>query len=278
MKNLKNLRDSKRCLERLDKIIASTGRFSRREVKALIRQGRVVIHCRPDFFPDFLPDSEEVIVPKSAEEKFDPEKILIAVDGEPLCFRRFTWVMLYKPAGVLSATEDGQSQTVLDLLPEDLQRQKLFPVGRLDRDAEGLLLLTNEGKLAHDLLSPRHHVDKVYAVRTAGRLTEDDCQAFASGIILKDGKDRKNKKDSEKLFQCLPAKLKIISAQDTGSEALVTIQEGKFHQVKRMFATCGKPVRYLQRVKMGNLTLDPALRPGEFRFLTPKEQELLRNF
>ena len=234
--------------QRLDKIIASTGKFSRREVKALVRQGLVLVDGR---------------LAASAEEKADPETTEIMVNGELLTYRQYTWVMLNKPAGYLSATEDGRGKTVLDLLPEELQRQNLFPVGRLDKDTEGLLLLTNEGGLAHDLLSPRHHVDKVYYVRTAGTLTEEDCRAFAEGMALSD-------------FRCLPAELEILSA-GTESEALVTLREGKFHQVKRMLAQRGKPVLYLKRVKMGNLTLDPALARGEYRYLTEEELQALRN-
>ena len=233
---------------RLDKIIAASGKYSRREVKLLVRQGRVLVDGMPA---------------RSPEDKVDPESAEIAVNGEVLPYRRYTWLMLHKPAGVLSATEDGRGKTVLDLLPPELQRQGLFPVGRLDKDTEGLLLLTNEGGLAHDLLSPRHHVDKVYYVRTAGTLTEEDCRAFAAGMALSD-------------FQCLPAELEILSA-GTESEALVTLREGKFHQVKRMLAQRGKPVLYLKRVKMGNLTLDPALARGEYRYLTEEELQVLRN-
>ena len=154
---------------------------------------------------------------------------------------------------------------MLDLLPQDLRRQGLFPVGRLDKDTEGLLLLTNEGGLAHDLLSPRHHVDKVYYARVAGRLTEEDCRAFARGITLEDG------------LACMPAGLEILSAGQE-SEAHVTLREGKFHQVKRMLASRGKPVTYLERVRMGNLTLDESLPRGKYRFLTPEEVECLRKF
>ena len=236
--------------QRLDKIIASTGRFSRREVKLLVRQGRVLVDGVPA---------------RSAEDKADPETAEIVVDGEPLAWRRHTWLMMNKPAGVLSATEDGRGKTVLDLLPEELRRRELFPVGRLDKDTEGLLLLTNEGGLAHDLLSPKKHVDKVYYARTAGELEEADCRAFAAGMVLGDG------------LECLPAGLEILSAGAGGSEALVTLREGKFHQVKRMLAARGKPVLYLKRMKMGNLTLDPALEPGEYRFLTEEEVALLRN-
>ena len=236
--------------QRLDKIIASTGKFSRREVKNLIRQGRVLVDGVP---------------PRSAEEKADPEAAEIVVNGEALAYRRYTWLMLNKPAGYLSATEDGRGPTVLDLLPQELQRQGLFPVGRLDKDTEGLLLLTNEGGLAHDLLSPKHHVDKVYYTRVAGRLTEEDCRAFAAGMTLGDG------------LVCMPAGLEILSAGEE-SEAHVTLREGKFHQVKRMLAARGKPVLYLERVKMGNLTLDRDLPRGSFRFLRPEELESLQNF
>ena len=157
---------------RLDKIIAAGGRYSRREVRQLIRQGRVLVDGVPARAP---------------EDKVDPESAEILVNGERLCYRRFTWLMLHKPAGVLSATEDGRGETVLDLLAPELRCQGLFPVGRLDKDTEGLLLLTNEGGLAHDLLSPRHHVDKVYYARTDGMLDEEDSRAFAAGMTLGDG-------------------------------------------------------------------------------------------
>ena len=236
--------------QRLDKIVASTGKWSRKEVKNLVKQGRVMV--------DGLPA-------RSAEDKVDPEATEIVVNGESLCYRKYTWIMLNKPAGFLSATEDGRGATVLDLLPQEYQRQGLFPVGRLDKDTEGLLLLTNEGGLAHDLLSPRHHVDKVYYTRVAGCLTEEDCRAFAEGMRLDDG------------LVCQPAGLEILSA-GAESEAHVTLREGKFHQVKRMLAYRGKPVLYLERIKMGNLTLDPQLSRGEFRLLSKGEIESLRNY
>ena len=200
---------------------------------------------------------------RSAEDKVNPEIAEILVNGELLLYRAFTWIMLNKPAGYLSATEDGRGATVLDLLPEELQRQGLFPVGRLDKDTEGLLLLTNEGGLAHDLLSPRKHVDKVYYTRVAGRLTEEDCRAFAEGMTLDDG------------LVCQSAELEILTAGEE-SEAHVTLREGKFHQVKRMLAYRGKPVLYLERVQMGPLSLDPALPRGAYRFLTKEEEQSLR--
>ena len=235
--------------QRLDKIIASTGKWSRREVKALVRQGRVLVDGVPA---------------RSTEEKADPLTAEIIVNSEVLTYRRYTWVMLNKPAGYLSATEDGRGPTVLDLLPTELKKQGLFPVGRLDKDTEGLLLLTNEGALAHDLLSPKRHVDKVYYARTEGRLTEADCEAFAAGLVLPDG------------LRCQSGRLEILSAGAV-SEAHVTIHEGKFHQVKRMLAFLGKPVVYLERIKMGNLPLDLSLSRGSFRFLTDLEVEELRH-
>ncbi len=234
--------------QRLDKIIASTGKWSRREAKELAHRGQVVVNG---------------ITVRSVEEKFDPNLEEIFVNGEALCYRRYTWIMLNKPAGYLSATEDGRGETVLDLLPRELQRQGLFPVGRLDKDTEGLLLLTNEGSLAHALLFPKRHVDKLYYARTTGRLTEEDCRAFAVGMTLGDG------------LQCLPAKLEILTAGEE-SEAHITLREGKFHQVKRMLAARGKPVLYLERIQIGNLTLDPGLPRGAFRFLTEEEIEKLR--
>lgn len=235
--------------QRLDKIVASTGRWSRKEVRELARRGLVTV------------DGAAV---RSVAEKFDPEAVEIAVNGEPVRYRRHTWIMLNKPAGYLSARSDGREETVLDLLPQDLQRQELFPVGRLDKDTEGLLLLTDEGGLAHALLSPKRHVDKVYYARTAGRLLEEDCRAFAAGLSLEDG------------LRCLPAKLEILSSAGEESEALVTLREGKFHQVKRMLAARGKPVLYLERIRMGSLSLDRTLSRGAFRFLTEEELAELR--
>lgn len=234
--------------QRIDKLVASTGLYTRSEVKKLIRAGLVTADGN---------------VVRSGEEKVDPESVTLTAEGRMLTLRRFTWVMMNKPAGLLSATEDRRQKTVLDLLPQELRRQELFPVGRLDRDTEGLLLLTNDGAAAHELLSPKKHVDKVYYVRAAGRLTEEDAALFRAGIHLDDGLD------------CLPAELEILSAGEEESEAYVTLREGKFHQVKRMLAYCGKPVRYLKRVRMGNLTLDEGLPRGGYRLLTEKEVDIL---
>lgn len=228
-------------MERLDKLLAATGRWSRREVKGLVKAGRVLVDGVPAAAP---------------EQKLDPDRSRVLVDGEEAVFREFTYVMLNKPAGVLSATEDARQETVLDLLPPELRRRGLFPVGRLDKDSEGLLLLTNDGDLAHRLLSPKYHVDKVYYIRTDAPLTEEDRAAFAGGVLLADG------------TECLPAGLEPLG---DGREALVTLHEGKFHQIKRMIASRGAAVCQLKRLSMGTLVLDEGLRPGGFRLLTNEE-------
>ena len=231
-------------MERLDKIISATGKKSRREVREMVRRGRVLVDGKPA---------------PAADMKVDPQTAVILLDGEPLGYEKFTYVMLHKPAGVLTATEDRRQETVLDLLPPELRRRGLSPVGRLDKDTEGLLLLTNDGQLAHRLLSPKSHVDKVYYARVDGALEPDDIAAFAAGMTLGDG------------LECLPAGLEILSP----TEALVTLHEGKFHQVKRMLAARGKPVLYLKRLSMGRLRLDPALAPGAWRMLTEEERSAL---
>ena len=228
-------------MERLDKLLASTGRWSRREAKQLIKEGRVWVDGSPA---------------RSGEDKADPDGAAILVDGAPLALRRHTYVMLHKPAGVLSATEDPRQETVLDLLPPELRRLGLFPVGRLDKDTEGLLLLTDDGELAHRLLSPKNHVDKVYRARLDRPLGPADQAAFAQGITLADG------------LRCMPAELELIG---DGTEVLVTLHEGKFHQIKRMTASRGAAVCWLKRLSMGPLQLDPALKKGEYRLLTHEE-------
>ncbi len=232
-------------LERLDKVLASTGRWSRREGKALIRQGRVTV---------------DGVTAQKPEDKLDPERARLLVDGAEVDCAPFVYLMMNKPAGVLSATEDPRQRTVLDLLPEELRRRGLFPVGRLDKDTTGLLLLTDDGALAHALLSPRRHVDKTYYVEVDGALDESDEAAFREGMILSDG------------YRCLPAELRR-TAPDRG---FVTLREGKYHQIKRMCATRGKPVLHLERFTFGPLGLDPRLDPGSWRPLTPEERGALR--
>ena len=227
-------------MERLDKLLAGTGKWSRREVKALVRQGLVRVDGR---------------LAASAEDKLDPAAAIITVAGETVALHRFTYVMLHKPAGVLTATEDRKQPTVLDLLPPELRRIGLAPVGRLDKDTEGLLLLTNDGELAHRLLSPKYHVEKRYFARVDGELSAADAEAFARGMTLGDG------------LECLPAGLEVLPDR----VCIVTLREGKFHQVKRMLAARGAPVLYLKRLSMGPLTLDDSLAAGAYRLLRAEE-------
>lgn len=227
-------------MERLDKLLAGTGKWSRREVKALVRQGLVRVDDR---------------LAASAEDKLDPAAAIVTVAGETISLCRFTYVMLHKPAGVLTATEDRKQPTVLDLLPPELRRIGLAPVGRLDKDTEGLLLLTNDGELAHRLLSPKYHVEKRYFARVDGELSATDAEAFARGMTLGDG------------LECLPAGLELLP----GHACIVTLREGKFHQVKRMLAARGAPVLYLKRLSMGPLTLDDSLAAGAYRLLRAEE-------
>ena len=232
-------------MERLDKRLASTGRWSRREVKELVRQGRVLVNGMPARRP---------------EDKVG-EKDRLLVDGQEVDCAPFVYVMMHKPAGLLSATEDRNQKTVVDLLPEELKRRGLFPVGRLDKDTTGLLLLTDDGALAHDLLSPKKHVDKVYLAKVEGRVDSTDVSALAQGMVLGDG------------MHCLPAGLEPL---EDGSSCLVTLREGKYHQVKRMLAARGKPVLVLKRLSMGLLRLDEKLQPGQWRYLEMDEVAKLR--
>ena len=227
-------------MERLDKILSSTGRWSRREVKDLVRTGRVTVNG----------------IPARAPEDKTGREADIRVDGEIISCAQYTYLMLHKPAGLVSATEDPRESTVLSLLPERLRKIGLFPAGRLDKDTVGLLLLTNDGALAHDLLAPKKHVDKTYLVRVEGALDDADVAAFREGLTLADG------------YTCLPAGLELLGP----GEALVTLHEGKYHQIKRMCAARGKPVAFLKRLTFGPLKLDESLQPGEWRPLT--EQEL----
>ncbi len=232
-------------MERLDKVLAATGRWSRREVKLLVKQGQVRVNGA---------------AASSTEEKLDPETAVITVGGQTVVLQKHTYIMLHKPAGVLSATEDSRQKTVLELLPPELRRRGLSPVGRLDKDTEGLLLLTDDGELAHRLLSPKYHVDKRYYAEVDGLLGPADADAFAKGMTLDDG------------LVCLSAGLELCGS----GACIVTLQEGKFHQVKRMLAFRGAPVRYLKRLAMGPLALDPSLETGAFRELTAAEVSALR--
>lgn len=233
---------------RLDKYLADMGVGTRTEVKQHIRKGQVLVN-------------DEII--KKPEYKVSTEEDEVICCGQPVGYTEYEYIMLNKPQGVLSATEDRRDKTVLDLIT-DCNRKDLFPVGRLDKDTEGLLLLTNDGKLAHDLLSPKKHVPKTYFAIVDGIVTKEDVTLFAEGFQVDDE------------FFAKPAELKILEAKDK-SEVHLTITEGKFHQVKRMFQAVNKPVLFLKRIQMGGLPLDPALGLGEYRNLTEEELAILFN-
>lgn len=230
---------------RLDKYLSEIGLGSRKEVKKFIKQGLVEVNDT---------------IQKSDKFQVDPEKDQVKFDGEPLSYQEFYYYVLNKPQGVVSATEDYRDPTVMDLFePQDF-RSDLFPVGRLDKDTEGFLLITNDGKLAHRLLSPKKHVDKEYYVETAGVMTTEDQRIFQEGISL----------DKEKT---LPAELKILETDEANgtSKIQLILQEGKFHQVKRMVAAVGKEVVYLKRIRMGGLFLPQDIELGTYRELTAAE-------
>ncbi|EOI6342961.1 pseudouridine synthase [Listeria monocytogenes] len=231
---------------RLDKLLSHTGFGSRKEVKPLLKSGAVVVNGT---------------IQKDSKTQVNPDKDQITVHGTPVVYQEFVYFMLHKPQNVVSATEDNVSETVIDLLAQEDTLTDPFPVGRLDKDTEGLLIITNDGTLAHNLLSPKKHIDKTYYAKIDGDITAADVEAFAAGIELDDG------------YTCKPASLEII----TPNEINVTIQEGKFHQVKRMFAARGKTVSYLKRISMGNLQLDESLELGEYRPLTEAELAILQN-
>lgn len=233
--------------ERLDKVVSMSGYGSRKDVKKIIKQGKVTVNGR--------------IVTETATP-VDPAVDLICVFGQPLVFKEFVYIMMNKPKGVISATRDLRETTVIDLLEGEYSHRKLFPVGRLDKDAEGLLIITDDGKLAHRLLSPRKKVEKVYYIEVNGCLGEEDVKAFSQGIFLGD-------------YRALPAKLEILDSGEVSS-ALVTVYEGKFHQIKRMVKARGKEVTYLKRLSMGPLKLDESLNPGEWRELTDEEASMLK--
>ncbi|MSS64047.1 pseudouridine synthase [Velocimicrobium porci] len=244
---------------RLDKYLADMGLGTRTEVKEYIKKGKITV---------------DGLVIKKPEQKINANEQKICMEGKQIVYEEWEYYMLNKPAGVVSAVSDAREKTVIDLITTT-KRKDLFPVGRLDKDTEGLLLITNDGKLSHSLLSPKKHVDKTYYAKIDGMITEKEIEQFAKGICLKEESKREKRKGTEGIFT-LPAKLKILSSADC-SEVEITIQEGKYHQVKRMFEAVGTKVIYLKRLAMGNLVLDKALRPGEYRPLTEEEVEQLKN-
>ena len=233
---------------RIDKLLSNSGFGSRKVVKILLKSKAVEVNGETVRDPKFHVD-----------EKIDE----ISVAGEPVVYREFIYLMMNKPQGVISATEDRFDETVIDLLTEDEQRFEPFPVGRLDKDTEGLLLITNDGKLAHELLSPKKHVDKTYYARINSPVTDEDIEAFKLGVVLDDG------------YETKPAQLNILNSGEE-SEIELTITEGKFHQVKRMFESVNKQVVFLKRLSMGPLPLDETLALGEYRELTEDELTKLK--
>ena len=230
-------------LERLDKILANMGFGSRKEVKALIKSGCVEI-------------DDEVV--KEAEGKINPGHQIIRVNGAIINYRKHVYIMMNKPQDVISATEDARYKTVLDLLDGEYSNYQLHPVGRLDKDTEGLMLLTNDGKLSHGLTSPKRGIPKIYYAEISGTVDNEDVAAFKEGIVLEDG------------YKTLPADLEVIEKAEF-SKIRLTIYEGKFHQVKRMFEAVDKKVVYLKRLSIGTLELDESLKPSQYRELTDEE-------
>lgn len=232
-------------LVRLDKFLADMGIASRKELKAIIKDGRVSVDLQTVTAPDY---------------KIDPDRADVRLDGEALRYSKFRYYMMDKPEGVVTATEDNRQGTVLDLVTPEMRRMGLFPVGRLDKDTSGLLLLTNDGDFAHRVISPKSGVEKLYYAKVDGVPDPSDVEAFKNGIVLADG------------TECLPAKLEITG----GDECFVTVMEGKYHQVKRMLASRGKPVVKLRRLSIGKLELGETLSSGGFRELD--ENDLCRVF
>lgn len=232
---------------RLDKFLCAVCGCTRSEAKKMVRQGRV------------LAAGETV---KKSEQKVVPGQDEVTLDGKELKYREYEYLMLNKPKGVVTATRDSREQTVMDLIPE-VHKKGMFPVGRLDKDTEGLLLITNDGELGHRLLSPKHHVTKRYSVTVTGQIGRAQQEVFESGMDIGDEKPLK------------PARLKILKSGEV-SEAEVFITEGRFHQIKRMFEAVGSQVLKLKRLSMGPLLLDPELLPGQSRELTEEEIRCLK--
>lgn len=234
--------------QRLDKVLSNFGFGSRTEIKSAVKKGTVTV---------------DGIIAKDSGIHVDPEENLIVMNGIKLEYRKYIYLMMNKPQGVISATTDTRQKTVFDIMPEEYKCFDLFPAGRLDIDTEGLVLMTNDGQLAHEILSPRKHVTKQYYAHVLGKVDENDIEAFKKGVILDDG------------YKTLPAQLDIEKSGDV-SEIRLSIVEGKFHQVKRMFEAVDKRVIYLKRLSMGMVKLDESLGLGECRELSGEEVEALR--
>ena len=229
---------------RLDKFLTECGVCSRREAARCARSGRVLVNGE---------------VCRDGARHIDPEKDRVVFAGKELCYRRFVYVMLNKPAGLVSATDDARETTVLSLLPEDLRRRELFPCGRLDKDTTGLLILTDDGASAHRRLSPRHHAEKTDRFRTLPPLSAADLPVLEAGVLLDDG------------YRTLPCR---VTADGEDGRGTITLTEGKYHQIKRMMEAVGTRIVELERVSFAGIRLDPALAPGFWRYLSPEEEAL----
>ena len=227
-------------MERLDKLLSSRASLSRKDAKNKIKSGAVTVNG---------------IICRNPELKIDAESDAVELNGQAVDLDEHIYIMLNKPAGVVSATRDNHDKTVIDILPPELKRQGLFPAGRLDKDTEGLLIITDDGEFAHEMLSPKKHVDKKYIARLDGEITAETVRRFEQGITFSDG------------TRCMPAKLETSEKYGV-STGIVTIREGKFHQVKKMFAVCGLKVVHLKRISVGNLYLDSKLPIGSAKKLT----------
>ncbi len=228
---------------RLDKFISTTTTLSRAEAKKIIKKGILINN----------------ILVKSPDYKVDEISDQVIVNGERLVYQEYIYIMMNKPKNVVSATEDAVEKTVVDILEEKDRIHKVFPVGRLDKDTEGLMLLTNDGELAHKLISPKKDVEKKYYVEVSGKLKDEYIKFVENGLIIDGG------------YKCKSARLEILESTEEKSRANIFITEGKFHQVKRMMKALGTTVTYLKRLSIGSLKLDENLKLGEYRYLTEKE-------
>lgn len=240
---------------RLDKFLAEALCESRSDVRKYIKYGKITI------------DGEKCI---KADTKVNTEKNIVFLGTREVKYKGFVYIMLNKPADVVSATEDKEFKTVIDLIKKEDKVKGLFPVGRLDKDTVGLIILTNNGSFAHNTLSPKKHIAKTYYVELDGKIEDNSIESFKDGISIKD-------KDGKEI-KLKSAYLEILSSSDEISKANITITEGKFHQIKKMFATIGLKVTYLKRLKFGDISLDEALAEGEYRFLNEKEMEYIESF
>ena len=226
---------------RIDRFLGLTGQATRSESKKMIRAGAVTVNGA---------------AVRSADAKLDPERDRVLFCGREVIYRRYTYILMNKPQGVVSATEDGRDKTVIELLPDDMRKTDLFPCGRLDKNTLGLMLITDNGDLAHRLLSPKSHVEKKYYFKSRFPLTGDEAKRFEDGLVLEDG------------YETKPAK---IDLQGNGDEGVITLVEGKYHQIKRMLEALNNKITYLERISFGPLVLDGSLQRGEWRYLTDEE-------